>query len=113
MAETPTANADGKTNIWRMTAKDKDGKAVEGSPGKFAFILRGPEDIKTIRIHAQILLNAMRQRIFDNTEKDPGYVVDKIEPAGHSDQAVEGVGDWRPAGAEPVAMMAAKEHIEE
>jgi hypothetical protein len=90
-------------NVWKMTAKDKDGKPVESAPGMTTFIMRGPEKKATVELHGQYLLNSMRQREFDNTGVDPGYKVDKVEPAGEfSDPAVDLIGEWRPRGAEPV-----------
>ena len=98
-----------KNNVWKMTAKDKDGNPVESAKddqGKpmYTFVLRGPERIDEVKRHAQQLLNVMRQNHFDNVGVDPGYVVDKIEPAGYADPESENVGDWRPAGAKPIDM---------
>lgn len=100
-------------NVWRMTARDKDGKPVESHPGMFAFIMRGPQDINTVKQHAQILLNSMRQRVFDSTGVDPEYTVESVEPAGESDPTTDLIGNWRPRGSAPVAMPAAVESVAE
>jgi hypothetical protein len=92
-----------KNNVWRMTAKDKDGKPVEAAPGMTVFTMRGPEDLKTVTLHANILLNSLRKRQWQNTGVDPEYQVVEIKPAGFSDQTAD-VGTWRPPGAAPVSL---------
>lgn len=88
-------------NIWKWTAKDKDGKVVESAPGMKHFISRGPIDKAVVKQHAQQLLNVRREREWyasggHDGGVDPGYVVDTIEPVGDSEQTEQNVGEWRP-----------------
>jgi hypothetical protein len=88
-------------NIWKVTAKDKDGKPVESAPGMYHFIARGPIDPNIVKQHIQQILNVRREREWyasggHEGGVDPGYVVDKIEPVGDSEQTEENIGEWRP-----------------
>jgi hypothetical protein len=82
-----------KNNVWRWTAKDKDGKLVEAAPGAPFFHSRGPESEAEMRREAQRVLNArMQLEWYEAGEApdwdSPAYRVDTVEAQGFSDSGV-------------------------
>jgi hypothetical protein len=98
-----------KNNVWRWTAKDKDGNPVEAAPGAPVFHSRGPESEAEMRREAQRVLNArMQLEWYESGESpdwvNPAYRVDTVEPQGFSDAGVQPVGMWKPPNARPITM---------
>ena len=95
-----------RVNVWKFSAKDKDGNIVEASPGAPFFVFRGPTSKQEVIEAAKIYFGNHRLDAMRAGLDDPGYVIDEasIQPAGESRQTEESVGVWQPPGAVPVQM---------
>lgn len=95
--------------VWKGTAIDKNGKAVEFAPTMKSVTFRGPRDLREAKQALEImLLNMNSARNSRDAEADDGEDTTilpcremHVEVIGQSDDKIK-VGDWRPKGGVPM-----------